>query len=178
MFSKRRTLCVVTREGGGVGLENARKLVVIASDVIEITLHRVVDASRFHVASIEPSDRVVAKTDLPRHILHFLQGVIMAIQSLRIRAFAFVASVAVLAFSNLTSADPPSRVARVGYMTGNVSFSPSNCFPFLWFALPLPLPLPWPLSDALALPTNAEKPRRATLVVKSLRAGFMVQSPC
>ena len=50
----------------------------------------------------------------------------MAIQSLRIRAFAFVASVAVLAFSNLTSADPPSRVARVGYMTGNVSFSPAG----------------------------------------------------
>ena len=72
MFSKRRTLCVVTREGDGVGLENSRKLVVIASDVIEITLHRVVGVSRFHVASIEPSDRVLAKTDLPRHILHFL----------------------------------------------------------------------------------------------------------
>ena len=50
----------------------------------------------------------------------------MAIQSLRIRAFALITSVAVLAFTTLASADPPSRVARVGYMTGNVSFSPAG----------------------------------------------------
>ena len=47
----------------------------------------------------------------------------MAIQTIRIRAFALITSVAVLAFSSLASADPPSRVARVGYMSGNVSFS-------------------------------------------------------
>ena len=47
----------------------------------------------------------------------------MAIQSLRIRAFALMTSFAVLAFSSLASADPPSRVARLGYMSGNVSFS-------------------------------------------------------
>ena len=50
----------------------------------------------------------------------------MVIQSLRTRAFALVTSVAVLAFSSLASADPPSRVARVGYMSGNVSFSPAG----------------------------------------------------
>ena len=50
----------------------------------------------------------------------------MKIHSLRIRAFALVTSVAVLAFSSLATADPPSRVARVGYMTGNVSFSPAG----------------------------------------------------
>ena len=47
----------------------------------------------------------------------------MTIQSLSIRACAFVTSVALLAFSSFVSADPPSRVARVGYMSGNVSFS-------------------------------------------------------
>ena len=50
----------------------------------------------------------------------------MQIQSLRIRAFALVTSVAVLAFSSLATADPPSRVARLGYMTGGVSFSPAG----------------------------------------------------
>ena len=47
----------------------------------------------------------------------------MTIQSLSIRACAVVTSVALLAFSSFVSADPPSRVARVGYMSGNVSFS-------------------------------------------------------
>ena len=50
----------------------------------------------------------------------------MQMQSLRLRAFAFVAGVAVLAFSGWASADPPSRVARLGYMTGAVSFSPAG----------------------------------------------------
>ena len=50
----------------------------------------------------------------------------MAIQFLLIRAFALMTSFAVLAFSSLASADPPTRVARVGYMTGNVSFSPAG----------------------------------------------------
>jgi len=47
-------------------------------------------------------------------------------QPLRLRAIAFVAGVAVLAFSGWASADPPSRVARLGYMTGAVSFSPAG----------------------------------------------------
>lgn len=50
----------------------------------------------------------------------------MQTKSLRIRAFALVTSVAVLAFSSLATADPPSRVARLGYMTGGVSFSPAG----------------------------------------------------
>jgi hypothetical protein len=50
----------------------------------------------------------------------------MQMQPLRLRAFAFVAGVAVLAFSGSASADPPSRVARLGYMTGAVSFSPAG----------------------------------------------------
>jgi hypothetical protein len=50
----------------------------------------------------------------------------MHMQPLRLRAFAFVAGVAVLAFSGWASADPPSRVARLGYMAGAVSFSPAG----------------------------------------------------
>jgi len=49
----------------------------------------------------------------------------MRAQSL-FRAFAFVTGAAVLAFGGLASADPPSRVARLGYMTGAVSFSPAG----------------------------------------------------
>jgi hypothetical protein len=50
----------------------------------------------------------------------------MQMQPLRLRAFVFVAGVAVLAFSGSASADPPSRVARLGYMAGAVSFSPAG----------------------------------------------------
>ncbi len=50
----------------------------------------------------------------------------MQMQPLRLRFFAFVAGLAVLAFSNWASADPPSRVARLGYMAGAVSFSPAG----------------------------------------------------
>src|SRR5256885_3325979 len=41
-------------------------------------------------------------------------------------AFAFVAGLAIAAFSGHASADPPSRVARLGYTSGAVSFSPSG----------------------------------------------------
>ena len=44
----------------------------------------------------------------------------------RLRAFAFVFGVAMLAFSGWASADPPSRVARLGYLSGPVSFSPAG----------------------------------------------------
>jgi hypothetical protein len=50
----------------------------------------------------------------------------MQMQSLRLRALAFVVGVTVLAFSGWASADPPSRVARLGYMSGAVSFSPAG----------------------------------------------------
>ena len=50
----------------------------------------------------------------------------MKMQLLRLRAFAFVTGVAVLALSGWASADPPSRVARLGYTSGAVSFSPAG----------------------------------------------------
>ncbi len=50
----------------------------------------------------------------------------MHMQPSRFRALALVAAVAALAFSGWAGADPPSRVARVGYMTGAVSFSPAG----------------------------------------------------
>ena len=42
------------------------------------------------------------------------------------RALAIAAGAAVFVFSTLASADPPSRVARLGYMTGTVSLSPAG----------------------------------------------------
>lgn len=50
----------------------------------------------------------------------------MQLQTFRLRAVAFVAGVALLAFSGWANADPPSRVARLGYMSGAVSFSPAG----------------------------------------------------
>ena len=50
----------------------------------------------------------------------------MNMQPLHRRALALVAGVVVLAFSSFASADPPSRVARLGYMNGAVSFSPAG----------------------------------------------------
>lgn len=50
----------------------------------------------------------------------------MQMQPPRFWALAFVAGVAALAFSGWAGADPPSRVARLGYMTGSVSFSPAG----------------------------------------------------
>jgi len=50
----------------------------------------------------------------------------MAMQLHRFRTFTFVAGLAVLAFSGWASADPPSRIARLGEMSGAVSFSPAG----------------------------------------------------
>jgi len=50
----------------------------------------------------------------------------MQIQSLRLRAFALTATVVFLAVSGWANADPPSRVARVGFTSGPVSFSPAG----------------------------------------------------
>ena len=52
------------------------------------------------------------------------QGNNMLMQDLPRRTLAFVASVAIAVLSGWASADPPLRVARLGYMTGMVSFSP------------------------------------------------------
>ncbi len=44
----------------------------------------------------------------------------------RLRAFLLAAGVALLASSGWAVADPPSRVARLGYLSGPVSFSPAG----------------------------------------------------
>lgn len=50
----------------------------------------------------------------------------MHILSLRIRALVLATGIAFLAFSGWAGADPPSRVARLGYIAGAVSFSPGG----------------------------------------------------
>ena len=50
----------------------------------------------------------------------------MQVQFRRLRAFAFAAGVVVLAASGWANADPPSRVARLGFTSGPVSFSPAG----------------------------------------------------
>ena len=50
----------------------------------------------------------------------------MNIQVFRIRVLAVVASAAIMAVSGAALADPPWRVARLGYTTGPVSFSPAG----------------------------------------------------
>jgi len=50
----------------------------------------------------------------------------MQIHSARLRNFAIAIGIAALAVSGLASADPPSRVARLGYMAGEISFSPAG----------------------------------------------------
>ncbi len=47
-------------------------------------------------------------------------------QSFRFRVCAFLAGVALASLSSWASADPPSRVARLGYLSGAVSFSPAG----------------------------------------------------
>jgi hypothetical protein len=50
----------------------------------------------------------------------------MKIQTLRLRALTFVAGAAFLLFSGWANADPPARVARLGYASGEVSFLPAG----------------------------------------------------
>ncbi|MEI8030227.1 MAG: DUF6600 domain-containing protein [Comamonadaceae bacterium] len=50
----------------------------------------------------------------------------MQMQFFRLRVFALLVGVLVLAISGPASADPPSRVARLGYTSGAVSFSPAG----------------------------------------------------
>jgi hypothetical protein len=51
---------------------------------------------------------------------------VMTMPSFHARVAAFAAGLAILAFSGWANADPPSRVARLGYATGQVSFSPAG----------------------------------------------------
>lgn len=50
----------------------------------------------------------------------------MFARTLRLRTLAFLAGAAMFAFGAAAGADPPARVARLGYMTGAVSFSPAG----------------------------------------------------
>ena len=50
----------------------------------------------------------------------------MQIQNARRRATALGMGLAILLASGWANADPPSRVARLGYTTGSVSFSPAG----------------------------------------------------
>ena len=58
---------------------------------------------------------------------HFFQGNRHANATYNVFAPSLLAAgVALLSVSGWASADPPSRVARLGYMTGAVSFSPAG----------------------------------------------------
>ncbi len=50
----------------------------------------------------------------------------MKVQARYLRTVAIVLGITALAFSGLAMADPPSRVARLGYLNGAVSFSPAG----------------------------------------------------
>lgn len=50
----------------------------------------------------------------------------MKTYALGLRALAFIVGMALLTFTGWASADPPSRVARLGYLSGAVSFSPAG----------------------------------------------------
>jgi hypothetical protein len=50
----------------------------------------------------------------------------MQSHTLRSRAFALLIAAAALLFSGWAAADPPSRVARLGYISGAISFSPAG----------------------------------------------------
>ena len=63
----------------------------------------------------------------------------MQIKFLRLRAVAFVTGVVMLAGSGLVSADPPSRIARMGYLSGNVSYSPAGVNDWLRASINRPL---------------------------------------
>ncbi len=58
--------------------------------------------------------------------LHATSVAVVKPRSLRVRIFAAVIGIAVVTFSGWANADPPSRVVRLGYLTGEVSFSPAG----------------------------------------------------
>ena len=51
---------------------------------------------------------------------------ISRLSRLRFHALSFLTALALLLFSAVAAADPPSRVARLGYTSGAVSFSPAG----------------------------------------------------
>ena len=60
-------------------------------------------------------------------------------QQRRLRVLAFIASLTLLTFSGLAAADPPSRVARLGFIGGAVSFSPAGEHDWIRAAINRPL---------------------------------------
>jgi hypothetical protein len=50
----------------------------------------------------------------------------MQTQTLRHRVLGLLAAISLLVFSGLASADPPMRVARLGFASGSVNFSPAG----------------------------------------------------
>ena len=50
----------------------------------------------------------------------------MHTQRLLLRFLNLLVGIDMLVYSGLASADPPSRVARLGYVTGEVGFSPDG----------------------------------------------------
>lgn len=63
----------------------------------------------------------------------------MSTQRLLIRFLNLLVGLAMLVFSGLVSADPPSRVARLGYVTGVVGFSPGGEYDWMQATLNRPL---------------------------------------
>ena len=63
----------------------------------------------------------------------------MQMQQRGLRMFAFVAGLTILSFSGWAGADPPSRVARLGFITGVVSFSPAGESDWIQAAINRPL---------------------------------------
>jgi hypothetical protein len=63
----------------------------------------------------------------------------MPMQDLRVRTFALAAGFVAMMFAGFASADPPSRVARLGEFTGPVSFSPAGESDWVQAAINRPL---------------------------------------
>jgi len=55
-----------------------------------------------------------------------IQGISMNMPPFNLRSLTLVAGIALLTLGSVAQADPPSRVARLGYITGAVSFSPAG----------------------------------------------------
>ena len=63
----------------------------------------------------------------------------MSTASIRMRATVLAASLVFLGFSGWAKADPPSRVARLGFISGPVSFSPAGAVDWVQAAVNRPL---------------------------------------
>ena len=94
----------------------------------------------------------------------------MNIQSLRLRGLAFAAGVAMLAMSCFANADPPSRVIRLGYATGAVSFSPAGEDDWVQASINRPLTI----GDRLWVDNGARAELQIGGAVMGLNAGTSV----